>query len=560
MIGNIRELSSTSHRISHLYSNVDDVNNSSADEFQDEDVQSIDYLSEYNIQIPSLRGREVITPLSTVMDQLRALSDSYPMEFRLYLKYGCIREDNNQYVRHYVQLSASQCDDNGVVGRHDVHCNFLMSETEFETWRELSAFVGSNDRFIKFSFLHYNQSVHNEDEEIEDGWRHIEFRCLNGIMKAVERSTSIVHLVIQPYYHPRFHNILFHRFGKDKVTRSLTVFPHTYRYGRHDWLYNTVLSGCYDNRVSKLDISNGAIHPNDLGWLEAMYPRMRTMEGLKLLLPIECNVANLSIILYGPQSQVRSLDICFGGDITVEKFQQLAECVDSSQNLKELRLTIDPVLRGNVCDMLTGNSIEKCTVSFNDKLPMLEDINEINGQLVSNGINRYKMTAVNQYCFELTDIVLPYSSVHDAMHSNHRIILEVERCTLSRLYEANFLNTLVFKGQLTELECGLKKAAIASASRHSEASMIHAPRYCDFDAMLEMGAMDMSLNCEILATLVGSDGVVVKDEDTEEVIALDPMDAATAAFKIVRDIFVGCTFHVINTTSNTKRKAVEIAI
>lgn len=159
MIGNIRELSSTSHRISHLYSNVDDVNNSSADEFQDEDVQSIDYLSEYNIQIPSLRGREVITPLSTVMDQLRALSDSYPMEFRLYLKYGCIREDNNQYVRHYVQLSASQCDDNGVVGRHDVHCNCLMSEMEFETWRELSASVGSNDRFIKFSFLHYSQSV-----------------------------------------------------------------------------------------------------------------------------------------------------------------------------------------------------------------------------------------------------------------------------------------------------------------------------------------------------------------------------------------------------------------
>jgi hypothetical protein len=97
-------------------------------------------------------------------------------------------------------------------------------------------------------------------------------------MKAVKCNKFIVHLEYMPYYHPKFHNIQLYQFGKNKVTESLKIFPHNHRYGNHDWVYNQIVSGYYDNELVSLDIANGLIHPDDYGYLEALYPRMMKIE------------------------------------------------------------------------------------------------------------------------------------------------------------------------------------------------------------------------------------------------------------------------------------------
>jgi hypothetical protein len=171
-------------------------------------------------------------------------------------------------------------------------------------------------------------------------------------MKAVESNESIVHLEYMPYYHPKFHNIQLDQFGKNKVTESLKIFPHNHRYGNHDWVYNQILSGYYNNKLVSLDIANGLIHPYDYGYLEALYPRMTKIERVKLLLPVNCDIPNLSMMLGPSHSRVQALDVCFDDNLTVEKLRQFGECIRNSCVLKELRITIGTDLRQELSDML----------------------------------------------------------------------------------------------------------------------------------------------------------------------------------------------------------------
>jgi hypothetical protein len=201
--------------------------------------------------------------------------------------------------------------------------------TDLDAWTKISQ-VLSRECFVKFVFVHYSQSRYNDDQRINKSWTDTGFHCLRSVMKAVESNKFIVHLEYMPYYHPKFHNIQLDRFGKNKVTESLKIFPHNHRYGNHDWVYNQILSGYYNNKLLSLNIANGLIHPDDYGYLEALYPRMMKMERVKLLLPVNCDIPNLSIMLGPSHSRVQALDVCFDNNLTVEKLRQYGECIRNS--------------------------------------------------------------------------------------------------------------------------------------------------------------------------------------------------------------------------------------
>jgi hypothetical protein len=108
----------------------------------------------------------------------------------------------------------------------------------------------SMECFVRFSFDHCSISV-NSPLWSSDLWAHVNFQCINQVMRAVEKSRSIVRLDYQSYYHCMFHNIN-RRFGMNKTTKSLRLTPHTYRYGYYH-IYNDVISGFYSNQLEQLD-------------------------------------------------------------------------------------------------------------------------------------------------------------------------------------------------------------------------------------------------------------------------------------------------------------------
>jgi hypothetical protein len=151
--------------------------------------------------------------------------------------------------QHYVELKVHSCDQHGKSAFItdpfiDRHCTL----TDLDAWTKISQ-VLYRACFVKFVFVHYSQSRYNDNQRIDESWTDTGFHCLRSVMKAVESNESIVHLEYMPYYHPKFYNIQLDRFGKNKVTESLKIFPHNHRYGNHDWVYNQILSGYYNNKL-----------------------------------------------------------------------------------------------------------------------------------------------------------------------------------------------------------------------------------------------------------------------------------------------------------------------
>jgi hypothetical protein len=162
--------------------------------------------------------------------------------------------------------------------------------------------------------------------------------------------------------------------------------------------------------------------------------------------------------------------------------------------------------------MLRGIKLDKCVVSFNNNLKVFHS-GIVNSDLVKFGINGDRFDGVDSYSVELINVVFSRGNVQHSMRSEHRLVVEIEGNDSQTLREANALNKLVQSGTK---HCRIVKAALTCCRR------------TDFDAVQEMGTLNTFVVFLIL--------LMLSMDRSEQVItiALDPTQALSAVFKIVR--------------------------
>jgi hypothetical protein len=140
--------SSTSHRMSRLYSNVDDDNHLSGYESVEEDFTEEDCMYGYSCY-PF--GTQEISCIHSFVNDLTLLDQSLYYTFRIYLMKGNQVESPEQ---HYVELKVHSCDQHGKSDfitdpLIDRHCTL----TDLDAWTEISQ-VLYRACFVKFVFVH----------------------------------------------------------------------------------------------------------------------------------------------------------------------------------------------------------------------------------------------------------------------------------------------------------------------------------------------------------------------------------------------------------------------
>ena len=113
--------------------------------------------------------------------------------------------------------------------------NFLDSSyctiVDLYQWKNISESL-KDPSIVAFEFTHSDE-CRDYTEWDSDTWTESNFKCIESVFEAVESNTQITYLKFQPHEHPSFVNINFELFGKNKITKLLTVIPQTFRFGEY---------------------------------------------------------------------------------------------------------------------------------------------------------------------------------------------------------------------------------------------------------------------------------------------------------------------------------------
>jgi hypothetical protein len=472
----MQNFGSTSHRLSHLYSNVDDIDNSSADELNDDED-----LDDHWLLVGRPPPPDELLPIRTLNRKLMRVIDplqKYDVRCALSLFGGAdfIEKDEDN---HYVSVGVREAGKPNITTL--IYADYC-SLKDIGGWVEL-AWILSMECFIGFSFDHYSVSV-NSPSWSSDLWADVNFQCINQVMRAVEKSHSIVSLDYQSYYHHMFHSINYRRFGMNKYTKSLRLTPHTYRYGYYH-NYNDIISGFYSNRLGELDLTEGLAHPRDFCHFESLFPTFMQVRILRLLIPEGFSIPTLNIVFCSSQSTVEEFDVTFDEPVDRRMLVELGNCIGSSSTLKKLRITISTDLRRALCRMLKQTRLRECVVRFINNANFLRYCH-MNPRHTS-GVS-YDEMQQGIYCLEFARLLGIGSGQRliDVILSMHALCVKVEGSTNAFLEEACKLNRL-YSDSLQN--CAIKKCALSCVRRH------------DFDASSEMGIINANVVVEILGAI-----------------------------------------------------------
>jgi hypothetical protein len=414
------------------------------------------------------------------------------------------------------------------------------SLTNVSGWEQLALFM-SMENIVWFGFRHYSISSNTDVYCDDESWRDVNFQCINQVMRAIEKNKGTVELDYQPYYHPMFHNINLKRFGSNKVTMSVTLIPHTYRYGYFDTMYNSVISGFHKNQLEMLDLSEGLPHPDDFCLYESLYPTLLKVKSLKLIIAEGLSIPPMSMIFGSPMSRVQEVDISFDGGLEESTLREFGEIIRGSPTLRKLRITIPTDSTKDLCRMLKTTDLRECVVFFVNDLSYMR-MRHLSPR-ANPGVSLTELS-LGVHCLDFARLLFSDKTLSDVILSKHGLCVEVEYGRHWWLEEACSLNK---KHCDNPYNCAVEKCALSCSRRK------------DFDASTEMGVLRTSMVLDILFAIARpeapgesttAEGVADRQSKREKEI-----DELSSVYKILRHRLASEVFESqLNKERSTKRK------